>query len=29
MGAELKQTHRALDDARALAEIVIKEGILS
>lgn len=29
MGKELKQTHRALDDARALAEIVIKEGVLS
>lgn len=29
MGKELAQTHRALDDARALAEIVIKEGILS
>jgi DNA polymerase-3 subunit epsilon len=29
MGKELQQTHRALDDARALAEIVLKEGILS
>lgn len=29
LGRELQQTHRALDDARALAEIVIKEGILS
>jgi DNA polymerase III epsilon subunit family exonuclease len=28
IGRELKQTHRALDDARALAEIVIKEGLL-
>lgn len=28
MGEELKQTHRALDDARALAEIIIKTGIL-
>lgn len=27
MGKELKQTHRALDDARALAEIVLKEGL--
>lgn len=27
IGRELKQTHRALDDARALAEIVIKAGI--
>lgn len=27
MGKELAQTHRALDDAKALAEIVIKEGI--
>ena len=27
LGRELKQTHRALDDARALTEIVIKEGI--
>jgi len=29
MGVELAQTHRALDDARALAQIVIKEGILT
>lgn len=27
MGTEMKQTHRALEDARALAEIVIKEGL--
>jgi len=27
MGNELKQTHRALDDVRALTEICIKEGI--
>lgn len=29
MGVELKQTHRALDDARALLQILIKEGIIS
>jgi DNA polymerase III epsilon subunit family exonuclease len=29
IGTELNQTHRALDDARALAQIVIKEGVLS
>lgn len=29
MGCELKQTHRALDDARALLDILIKEGIVS
>ena len=29
MGEELQQTHRALDDARTLAKIVIKEGVLS
>lgn len=28
-GRELKQTHRALDDAKALAEIVIKEGLIA
>lgn len=28
MGRELHQTHRALDDARALAEIVLKEGVI-
>lgn len=27
MGMELAQTHRALDDVRALAEIAIKEGL--
>lgn len=28
MGEELAQTHRALDDCRALAEVVIKEGYI-
>lgn len=28
-GEELKQKHRALDDARALAQIVLKEGLLT
>lgn len=28
LGKPLAQTHRALDDAKALAEIVLKEGIL-
>lgn len=28
LGKKLNQTHRALDDARALAEIVLKEGLL-
>ena len=27
IGNELKQTHRAMDDVRALCEIVIKEGL--
>ena len=29
MGKELEQTHRALDDCRALAEVVIKEGYIN
>lgn len=28
MGEPLAQTHRALDDSRALAEIVVKEGLI-